>query len=150
MMRTIALTRRFLRRTPADRGLLLRAFALHIAIAAFLRIVSFGQLSRVLGVGHDAAGHGVSDDAGAIRGAVWAVRQVVAFCPFGRTCLTEALTAAVLLRRAGQRDVQLRFGVAPNGAGRIAAHAWLEHRGTIVLGESARAYATLLPAGRTA
>jgi hypothetical protein len=148
MRRTIALAQRFMRRTPADRGLLLRALVLHIVVASLLRVISFGRLSRMLNIGSRAGDQGGSDD-GAIQRAVWAVRQAVAFCPLGRTCLTEALTAAVLLRRAGQQDVQLRFGVATIGARQIAAHAWLERRGTIVLGDSVQPYVTLLPVGRT-
>jgi hypothetical protein len=83
---------------------------------------------------------------------VWAVRTATHLVPAGRTCLTEALTAQHLLRRHGG-DALLRFGVSAckvsdtrDPAGRvsdtlsdisqapIAAHAWLEAAGRIIIG----------------
>jgi hypothetical protein len=51
----------------------------------------------------------------------------------GATCLTQALAAEVLLRRAGE-DPGIRFGVAV-GEGDFEAHAWLELHGRILVGE---------------
>jgi hypothetical protein len=57
-----------------------------------------------------------------------------ALAAFGVNCLPQALVGNRLLRRAGY-DVQLRIGVRKNRHGRLAAHAWLEHRGEVILGE---------------
>src|SRR5207302_7240179 len=53
-----------------------------------------------------------------------AASRVARYVP-GVTCLTQALTAWVLLSRRGVCS-SIRFGVAPDGRGRIAAHAWVE------------------------
>jgi hypothetical protein len=146
----ILLARKFCERSAADRRLLVRAFGVHACVAVVLRIVRFRGLRRWLAADHvgRAAGRDGIDGA-AVERVVWAVRHAAAVAPWGRTCLTEALTAAVLLRRAGC-ETTLRYGVASAGAGRLDAHAWLEHRGDVILGHSARPYAALHQAGRTA
>jgi hypothetical protein len=139
------LIRRFLRRTAADRWLLLRALALHTGVASLLRIVRFGTLSdwlRRYGGHRPANGHPL--DSAAIDRIVWAVRQAASVAPWGRTCLTEALTAEALLRRAGC-DTTLRYGVATEGEKRLAAHAWLEHDGVEIIGGPSRSHEPLHP-----
>jgi hypothetical protein len=51
-----------------------------------------------------------------------------------RPCLTQALTARLLLGRRGARPTELRIGVAPGSDGQIKAHAWLERDGTVLTG----------------
>ena len=146
----IPLACKFLRRPAADRSLLVRALVLHVSVASLLRVVRFSRLRRWLdGAGVAGAVHERRLDSSAIERTIWAVRQAAAAVPWGRTCLTEALTAAALLRRAGC-DATLQYGVAPGGDQILAAHAWLEYRGVVVLGGSARAYAPLGRAGRSA
>jgi hypothetical protein len=142
----IASARKFFRRSASDRWLLLRALALHTSVAALLRVVRFGRLSRWLG---GQPRHPREDDVAAAERIVWAVRRAAAAAPWGRTCLTEALTASVLLRCAGC-SATLRFGVANSAGAGLDAHAWLEYRGAVLLGTSARAYAALRGAGRVA
>jgi hypothetical protein len=144
------LARKFFRRSASDRRLLVRAFGVHTCVALLLRVVPFRALSRWLASGHvDRAAGSNEIDGAVVERAVWAVRHAAAVAPWGRTCLTEALTAAVLLRSAGC-EATLRYGVASAGAGGLDAHAWLEHRGAVILGQSARPYAVLRQAGRTA
>jgi Transglutaminase-like superfamily len=50
------------------------------------------------------------------------------------TCLTQALTAYVLLDRRGYKT-KLRIGVNKDRKGNFIAHAWLESDGRILLGE---------------
>lgn len=50
------------------------------------------------------------------------------------TCLTQALTLRALLARAGIPSA-LAIGVARGDASGIAAHAWLEVDGEVVIGE---------------
>jgi hypothetical protein len=146
----IRLARGFLRRPASDRWLLVRALALHACVASLLRVVRFGRLSRWLGgASLQAVDEDRPLDSAATERIVWAVRQATAVAPWGRTCLTEALTAVVLLRRSGCRGAELRYGVAPGGSG-FVAHAWLEYRGAVILGTSVRPYAVLHGAGRTA
>lgn len=49
------------------------------------------------------------------------------------TCLTQALTAHMLLRRGGYRPT-LQLGVARNDQGTFQAHAWVECNSRIVVG----------------
>ena len=147
----ITIARRFLGRPAADRRLLMEALALHVCVALLLRVVRFGTLTRWLGAGvHRAEPEGPSSDA-ASRRVVWAVRQVSAACPLGRTCLTEALTADALLRRAGC-VATLRYGVAMDetGGDRVAAHAWLERDGDVLMGASPRSLRDYVPLERAA
>jgi hypothetical protein len=146
----IPLARKFFRRSTADRRLLVRAFGVHACVAALLRVAGFRRLSRWLAAGNNDGAAGPDGiNSAAVERVVWAVRQAAAVTPWGRTCLTEALTAAVLLRRAGCKTT-LQYGVATVGAAGLDAHAWLEYRGAVILGHSARPYAALHHAGRTA
>lgn len=66
----------------------------------------------------------------------WAVASASIGVP-AATCLVQALAAQLLLGRRGCAT-QLRIGVARGEAGRIEAHAWLEHDDTIVIGGPAQ------------
>lgn len=63
---------------------------------------------------------------------VWAVEAASRRVPRA-TCLTQALSAQLLLHAGGQH-AQLRLGVARNPDGSFRAHAWLEHAGRPILG----------------
>ena len=64
-----------------------------------------------------------------------AVERASRYLPGKDTCLSEAMAGQVLLARAGFES-ELQIGVAtPKTDRRFAAHAWLECRGYIVLGE---------------
>ncbi len=65
---------------------------------------------------------------------VWAVRYVVRYLPRA-SCLTQALTAQVLLARAGH-EPRLRIGVTRGAPGHLYAHAWLENGGVVVIGDA--------------
>lgn len=52
----------------------------------------------------------------------------------GATCLTEALAALTLLGHFGY-PASLRFGIARQEGGQLAAHAWVETEGKIVMGK---------------
>ncbi|MBI3403214.1 MAG: lasso peptide biosynthesis B2 protein [Acidobacteria bacterium] len=139
--------RKFLGRPAADRRLLLHALALYLAIVALLRVVPHGRLTRWLDAVYGrapaarvpATSHQppATDalDAGRVA---WAVRTVAAQTRAGDACLAEALTALCLLRRGGHAAA-LRIGVtrADAAPASIAAHAWLEHAGRIIVGGAA-------------
>jgi len=63
---------------------------------------------------------------------VWAVEAASRRVPRA-TCLTQALSAKLLLRAVGQ-NARLRLGVARNSDGSFRAHAWLEQAGQPILG----------------
>jgi len=60
------------------------------------------------------------------------IRRAAGIVP-ATTCLTQALTAQLLLARLGHSST-LRIGVLRAARGRIHAHAWLESAGRIVIG----------------
>jgi hypothetical protein len=72
---------------------------------------------------------------------LWAVQATSRPNPL-TTCLSEALTAQVLLHRNGY-PARVRIGVAKAQDGRLEAHAWLESGETLVLG--ARGYERYSP-----
>jgi hypothetical protein len=75
---------------------------------------------------------------------VLAVRRVARFVPCA-SCLTQALAAEVLLRRAGHTP-RLRIGLRRDESGALRAHAWVENRGLVVLGDGEVERFTPLPA----
>ena len=68
---------------------------------------------------------------GTVRTA-WAVEAVAGSIP-GASCLTQALAADVMLRRAGFTP-QIRIGVAKDRH-TFEAHAWLELDGEVLVGD---------------
>jgi hypothetical protein len=52
----------------------------------------------------------------------------------GATCLTQALAAELLLRRAGH-PAAIHVGVAKTSSGQLEAHAWIEAYGRVLLGD---------------
>jgi len=63
----------------------------------------------------------------------WAV-AVASSCVPATTCLVRALVAQVLLGRRGY-PARLCIGVAKGDGGQLEAHAWVECRGRVVIGE---------------
>jgi transglutaminase superfamily protein len=76
-----------------------------------------------------------------IENLLWAVQATSRPNPL-TTCLSEALTAQVLLHRHGY-PACVRIGVAKAQDGRLEAHAWLESGDQLVLG--ARGYERYSP-----
>jgi hypothetical protein len=126
--------RTYLALTPADRRLVWEAAALVALMRAALSVMPFESVRRLASrLGRMPAGAADADRV------AWAVRAA------GRrlgTCLPQALAAQVMLARRGKAPV-LRIGVArDNGA--VAAHAWVEVGGRVVVGGTAAPYAPLL------
>ena len=65
----------------------------------------------------------------------WTVEVTGRYMPGVGTCLTQALTARVLLARRGHPAL-LRIGVVKGEEGQLQAHAWLESGGRVVIGGS--------------
>ena len=81
----------------------------------------------------------------AFRRIVWSAETAGRWLLPNRPCLTQALVGHLLLRRRGYA-AELRIGVAKE-EGRLAAHAWIEQDGRIVLGgASSREHYRPLPA----
>ena len=137
---------RFLRKSRADRRMLIHAAVLHAAVAVLVRVCAFGRVRHVLDR-VAAIGPRLRDLEDVEARVARAVRTVSSLIP-GEHCLADALVAQCLLARSG-RETTLCFGVARNRSadGRpFDAHAWLERHGAIVVGARDVRYAPLHPA----
>lgn len=140
--------RRFLRLSPEERVLVLRAGVALAAVRVLSALLPHSRVRAITGGGH-ASGAGIPGVPRVVahrarpapREIGRAVERAATVVP-GATCLVQALAAEWLIRRAAGEAV-VRIGVAREGGG-LAAHAWVESAGEIVLGgaEAAR-YAAL-------
>ena len=139
----------FLGKPRADRRLLVVAAVLHAIVALAVRVLPFGRVRRLLDQ-LAALGARPREVENVEARIVQAVRRVSSLMA-SENCLVEALVAQCLLARH-QRETTLCIGVArgrPEGR-TFDAHAWLEHRGTSVIGASAVVYDPLRPPSRCA
>lgn len=75
----------------------------------------------------------------------WAVRAAGDAIPGGSNCLVLALATQALLTRYGYPSA-LKIGVHKSADGRLAAHAWLESAGAVIIGDfELDSYKTLHP-----
>ena len=125
------LGRRFFALERGDRWLVVEAILLTGFVQAGLRMLSFATLIRLLAVAKRFRRRSRPRPSRI----AWAVDAAARLLP-GRTCLTDALAADVMLCRCGYRSL-LRIGVKKRsgGAGPLEAHAWVESDGSIVVGE---------------
>jgi len=75
---------------------------------------------------------------------VWAVARASHFIPGANRCLPRAMAAHVLLRQAGHSS-ELRIGVALDERKKLQAHAWVESRGKVIIGDTDLGRYTPLP-----
>jgi hypothetical protein len=123
--------RQFVELTRQERGLLLRALVLVAGVRVALWTMPFRWVRFVL-----RGRRAVSPNLEVIRvkRLAWAVQAASRRIP-GASCLTQALALQYLLARAG-KSAEVHIGVAKDGARGFEAHAWLEHRGAILLGDN--------------
>lgn len=131
----------FLRLPVPERRLVVRALATLAAVRLALHLMPF-PLARK-GVDRWSGGRepGMPDPATA-EAVRRALERAARTLP-GSACLAQALTAEILLRRAGQ-PVEVSIGVAPGAAPGAAsvgdplnAHAWARSAGVLVAGDRA-------------
>lgn len=129
----MGLLRRFWARSSVEKRALIRAVPSVFAIRLGLRLLPFRTVARaVLGTAPRRSTPRPVD--ASIRDAVgWAVVHANRVVPGRGACLHEALATYVLLTRSGF-EPRLRIGVRRREDGRIAAHAWIEEGGHIVVG----------------
>jgi Transglutaminase-like superfamily len=127
--RLMQLWRRFRALDYGDRRLVVEAVVLLGAVQAGFRILPYATLIHVLSAAKRLPG--------SRRGPSrigWAVAAAARLVP-GRTCLSDALAADLMLWRRGYQ-CRLHLGVRRrDGAGPPEAHAWVELDGAIVTGD---------------
>lgn len=129
--------RKWLKLPPSERWLLIQAWLLLGAVRVALWLLPFRSVHRWLSRPR------ASSPRFSVERIGWAVAVASVYLPFA-TCLPQALTAQVLLRRYGYA-ADLKIGVAREDGGRLEAHAWVESAGQIVIGGSASALARYTP-----
>lgn len=124
-------TRKFLGLPGADQWLLIEIAILMVGIRLGLRFIPYQTLVNLMMKSLGTKTMSNPKDADRI---VWAV-SVVGRRISAATCLVQALTTQVLLARHGQRS-NLRIGVAKDNRGNLKAHAWVEYRERIIIGNA--------------
>lgn len=127
------LGRKLRKRTWAERHDLAVACATATLVIGLLHTCSFRRVLSIL----DWWGH--SRSSGEIeqpeeQRLLRAVESVTRRLLPRRPCLTQALTARLLLARRGARPTTLQIGVARGADEAFGAHAWLERDGTVLIG----------------
>ncbi len=136
---------RFFRLSWREQGLVLSAAGLLLAVRCGLWLLPFAKVQRLLErLTRHRAERGVKGRPPAERTA-WAVKVVARILP-GMNCLVVALVCQALLQRYGHSS-RLHLGVCLANHSRLEAHAWVESRGKILVGDTGdlTRYTRLLP-----
>jgi hypothetical protein len=96
-------------------------------------LLPFQTLCRMVAKRQGPTGDLRKSDQDSIKRVARAVMIASRYVP-SSTCLTQALAAMVLLGKIGQ-PASLRIGVSKGEEGNLRAHAWVESRGSIVIGD---------------
>lgn len=125
----------------SERRLALRALMVLLGVRLALAALSWRRVRAL--IDRMATARPARTDEALARAVRRAVDRAARTVP-GSACLAQALTAEVLLRRAGCA-VRVSIGVAPDGAP-LDAHAWAESAGILVTGDAGdlARYRTLL------
>lgn len=137
-----AKARKFTSLPASDRWLLLHTALLLTACRVAVWLFPMRALRRLLALATRPPRHArksVDDDKLA-----WAIATASPYAARA-TCLTQAMAAYVFLARSGRQPV-LRIGVRKSRDNGLAAHAWVEQAGRVVVGRrpDLPAYAQLL------
>lgn len=121
-----------LKTQTSDRILLFLTLILLTAIKLGLCLLPFRNLIKLV----TSISEGLNSKAAnrvTLSQIIWAVNVVTRYIPGGAKCLARALTTQVLMNWCGFQP-ELRIGVAKNETGKLDAHAWIEYRGRIAIG----------------
>jgi Transglutaminase-like superfamily len=117
----------------SDRYLLIKTFLLLNSIRVAFLFLKFPSLQKMLGK----IGQSYLDKSArpviSIDKIVWAVEVSTQLSPGGAKCLARALTLHSLMQQQGY-DPILRIGVIKNPLESLQAHAWVEYRDEVVIG----------------
>jgi hypothetical protein len=125
--------RRFLRLPPAEQQLLISAVLLLWTVKLGLVLLPFHTLRRLLSKLARVAPGLRTTRRSSVKKVVWAVEAAGGLVPWASTCLTQALTAQVLLLRRGYPAL-VHIGAVKGEGGGLQAHAWVENEGDVVIG----------------
>ena len=125
---------RFRGLNAADRGLITEAAAWLLAVRVAIAVTPFLTLRRTLSRFSRLCARRTDASHPPVSRVAWAVAAAARHLPMHSTCLVESLAAQAMLGRRGFA-CELRLGVKrPDDRSRLAAHAWIEHDGAVVIG----------------
>jgi hypothetical protein len=125
--------RRFLRLPGVEQRLLLKAALMLGATRVGLWLLPFDNLRSLLFRLIEMPFRSPDAEHSSRETIVWAVETAGRYMPPARTCLTQALTAQVLLVRRGYPAL-LHIGTVRQDGEGLLAHAWVESGGKVVIG----------------
>ncbi|MGB5900380.1 MAG: lasso peptide biosynthesis B2 protein [Geitlerinemataceae cyanobacterium] len=114
-----------------DRQLLLNTFLFLCLVRLGLRFLPFQTLQKRLAQRSQISRH--TPEPLSIGKIVWAIDTATRYMPGGVKCLARALVTQTMMKQHGHSG-ELRIGVAKGQTGELEAHAWVEHRGRVVIG----------------
>jgi hypothetical protein len=123
--------RKFLRLSTVEKWLLIKVTLLLWGIKLGLKLLPFQTVRRFLDKLAKVPVGLHADDLATPERIVWAIELADRSMP--GTCLTRALAARVLLVRRGY-PAQVHIGVIGGKGREFLAHAWVESRGKVVIG----------------
>ncbi len=124
---------RFVRLPAAERRLLTKAILLLCAVKVSLELLPFRTVRRLQSRVSESRLRLRKSDRCSIERVVWAVELAGRLMPRTSTCLTQALTAQILLSRRGH-PAFVHIGTVKAEGRKIQAHAWVESGGEVVIG----------------
>jgi hypothetical protein len=124
--------RKFLALPWREKGLYLNTAFWLLAVKAGLYLLPFERLRGWLARFDEPPKPADREEMRAIIQAIERIGQWLA--PLRINCLPQALVGHRLLGRKGF-NVQLKIGVLKHPGDQLAAHAWLEHEGRVILGD---------------
>jgi Transglutaminase-like superfamily len=111
--------------------LLIYTFVLLSLVRLGLRFLSFPTLQKQLETASQFSPK--TPERLSVGKLVWAVNTSSRHMPGGIKCLARALTTQTLMKQQGHPS-ELRIGIAKGETGQLEAHAWVEHRQRVVMG----------------
>src|SRR3954468_6189081 len=127
--------RRFRALDAADRRLLVEAAAWLSLVCIAIEVLPFLTLQRVLAALCERLAARSGDRTAPPDRVMWAVASAARHFPLRSTCLIQSMAGQAMLSRR-HLDCTLRLGVRRDtGRSALAAHAWIEHGGRVVLGQ---------------
>ena len=126
--------RKFLELRPSDKWLILKALSLVGLIRFLLWISPFPMVRPLLDRVSRRSERLTQDQTPAERFA-WAIVAASGVVPGGGHCLTQAFALQAFLSRRGRLS-RIRFGVQRVPGLPFQAHAWVEHQGVVLIGNT--------------
>ncbi len=124
----------FLKRSNADKLLLIKSFMLCGIVRFVIAFVPFKRVKDHIGIHNKESSFDIdSSHYKFIRKVAWAVNRASQITPWKSKCLVQAITAQRILRRHNIYST-LYLGVAKGNEKKIIAHAWLRSGAIIVTG----------------